>query len=85
MVPVDHATGRVTAEPDIVSRGFVYMKESGALVDKAKRVISESMRLKKGRITDWRFMRTELGENLEKFLLRETGRRPLIVPVIVEV
>lgn len=85
VVPLDHATGRVTAEPDIVSRGFVYMKESGDLVDKAKRVISESMRLKKGRITDWRFMRTQLGENLEKFLLKETGRRPLIVPVIVEV
>ena len=85
VVPMEESTGRVTAEPDIISRGFVYMKESGALVDKAKRVVSESLRLKKGRITDWRFVRAQLGDNLEKFLYKETGRRPLIVPVIVEV
>jgi len=85
VVPMEESTGRVTAEPDIISRGFVYMKESGELLNKAKRVVSESLRLKKGRITDWRFVRTQMGENLERFLLKETGRRPLIVPVIVEV
>lgn len=85
VVPIEQSTGRVTAEPDIISRGFVYMKESGDLLNKAKRVVSESLRLKKGRITDWRFVRTQMGENLERFLLKETGRRPLIVPVIVEV
>jgi ribonuclease J len=85
VVPMEKSTGRITAEPDIISRGFVYMKESGELLNKAKRVVSESLRLKRGRITDWRFVRSQLSENLEKFLLRETGRRPLIVPVIVEV
>ena len=85
VVPIQKQSGRVTAEPDIISRGFVYMKESGDLLNKAKRVVSESLRLKKGRITDWRFVRTQMGENLERFLLKETGRRPLIVPVIVEV
>jgi len=85
VVPMEKSTGRITAEPDIISRGFVYMKESGELLNKAKRVVSESLRLKKGRITDWRFVRSQLSEKLEKFLLRETGRRPLIVPVIVEV
>jgi ribonuclease J len=85
VVPMEKSTGRITAEPDIISRGFVYMKESGDLLQKAQRVVSESLRLKKGRITDWRFVRTQLGENLERFLLHETGRRPLIVPVIVEV
>ena len=85
VVPIEESTGRVTAEPDIISRGFVYMKESGDLLNRAKRVVSESLRLKKGRITDWRFVRSLLGENLEKFLQKETGRRPLIVPVIVEV
>jgi len=85
VVPMEKSTGRVTAEPDIISRGFVYMKESGELLNKAQRVVSQSIRLKKGRIVDWRFVRSQLAENLEKFLLRETGRRPLIVPVIVEV
>jgi ribonuclease J len=85
VVPMEKSTGRVTAEPDIISRGFVYMKESGDLLGQAKRVVVESMTLKKGRITDWRFIRTQMGENLERFLLKKTGRRPLIVPVIVEV
>jgi len=85
VVPMEKSTGRITAAPDIISRGFVYMKESGELLNKAQRVVSESLRLKKGRIVDWRFARSQIGENLEKFLLQETGRRPLIVPVIVEV
>ncbi len=85
VVPIEESSGRVTGEPDIISRGFVYMKESGDLVSKAKRIVSESLRLKRGRITDWRFVRNIIGENLERFLFKETGRRPLIVPVIVEV
>ncbi|MEK7129392.1 MAG: ribonuclease J [Patescibacteria group bacterium] len=85
VVPVQHATGRVTAEPDIISRGFIYIKESGRLVDGAKRVVTQSLRLKKGRMFDWHFVRKQVEGNLETFLFKETGRRPLIVPVIVEV
>jgi ribonuclease J len=86
VVPMEKSTGRVTSEPDIISRGFVYMKESGELVNRAKQIVKKSLPAgRHGRITDWRFVRSQLGENLEKFLLRETGRRPLIVPVIVEV
>ena len=61
------------------------MKESGSLIDQAKRVVVQSLRFKKGRMFDWQFTRKQMGENLEVFLNRETGRRPLIVPVIVEV
>ncbi len=85
VVPMEQATGRVIAEPDIISRGFVYIRESGDLLDKARRVINESLRLKKGRMIDWHFVRKNLEENLGRFLLKETGRSPLIVPVIVEV
>lgn len=85
VVPIEQSSGRVTADPDIISRGFVYMKESGKLVDGAKRVVRESLRLKKGRMIDWHFMRKQIEENVGSFLRRETGRSPLIVPVIVEV
>lgn len=85
VVPMEKSTGRVVAEPDIISRGFVYMKESGELLDKAKRVVNDSLRLKKGRMIDWHFVRKQVGNNLERFLRDETGRTPLIVPVIVEV
>jgi ribonuclease J len=85
VVPMEHSTGRVVAEPDIISRGFVYIKESGDLLDKAKQVVNNSLRLKKGRIIDWHFVRKNVEQNLERFILKETGRSPLIVPVIVEV
>lgn len=85
VVPIDGSSGKVTSEPDIISRGFIYMKESGSLVQKAKSLVTSSIRLKKGRIVDWPFVRKHIEENLEQLLAKETGRYPLIVPVILEV
>jgi len=85
VIPFDRSTGRVSGQPDIISRGFVYMKGSGNLVENAKRVIQSSMGLKKGRLRDWQFVRKRIENNLEQFLRKETGRTPLIVPVVVEV
>lgn len=92
VVPMERSSGRVVAEPDIISRGFVYMRQSEKLLEGAKRVVNESLRLKKGlsfgrqgRMIDWRFVRKQLENNLERFLLKQTGRSPLIVPVIIEV
>jgi ribonuclease J len=85
VVPIDKQTGRVTSGPDIISRGFVYMKESGELVDKAKKIVLDNLKLKKGRIMDWQFVRKNIEENLALFLDKSTGRNPLIVPVIIEV
>lgn len=86
VVPMEKSTGRITAEPDIISRGFVYMKESGDLVNRARQIVKKSLPAgRQGRIMNWRFVRSQVEENLETFLWKETGRRPLIVPVIVEV
>lgn len=85
VVPMEHNTGTVTAEPDIISRGFVYMKESGKLIDDAKKVVADSLRLKKGQILNWQFVRKQVEGNLEEFLYKETHRRPLIIAVIIEV
>ena len=85
VVPIEQSSGRVTAEPDIISRGFVYIKESGQLLDRAKQVVINSLRLKKGRIMDWRFVRKQIEDNLEVYFYKETKRRPLILAVVVEV
>ena len=85
VVPVEKGTGRVTAPPDIISRGFVYMKDSGHLVDRAKQIVNQELRLKKGKVFDWHFMRRQIEEQVGKYLFKETGRSPLIVPVVVEV
>lgn len=85
VVPIDKSTGQTTASPDIISRGFVYMKESGDLVDRAKQIVSQELRLKKNQVIEWPFVRRRIEEQVGKFLFKETGRSPLIVPVILEV
>lgn len=85
IVPFEKGMGAVIASPDIVSRGFVYMKDSGHLVDGVKQIATRVLRYKKGKIFDWHFIRRELEEEVAKYLFKETGRSPLIVPVVVEV
>jgi ribonuclease J len=85
VVPVDKDSGQVTAAPDIISRGFVYMKDAGHLVDRVKQIVAQNLKLKKGKIFDWHFVRREIEEQVGKYLYKETGRSPLIVPVVVEV
>ncbi|MBI3955197.1 ribonuclease J [Candidatus Gottesmanbacteria bacterium] len=85
VVPVDQNNGKVTAEPDIISRGFVYMKDSGELIGKAKKIILEVMTLNQGRIADWQFFRRRVEEKLANFLYKETHRRPLIIAVLIKV
>ncbi len=85
VVPIEQNTGKVTSEPDIISRGFVYMKESGKLIDDAKQIVTNALHLKEGRIMDWHFIRKQIENNLEEFLYKETHRRPLILSVVIEV
>jgi ribonuclease J len=85
VVPLERSSGIVTDEPDIISRGFVYMKESGKLIEESKKVVRHALTLKKGRVFDWQFIRKQVEGNLEEFLYKETHRRPLIVVVIIEV
>lgn len=85
VVPVERSSGRVTSEPDVITRGFVYTKESGGLLEKIRQTTRQSLKLKKGRIVDWQFVRKQVSETVATLLERETGRYPLIVPVIVEV
>jgi len=85
VVPVEESSGKVTSDPDIISRGFVYTKESGELIRKIRQVTIQSLRLKKGRIVDWQFVRKQVSEKVATLVEKETGRYPLIVPVIVEV
>lgn len=85
VVPIEKSTGRITSQPDIISRGFIFIKESGGLVRQARHVVAQSIRLKKGRMLDWQYVRKQIEENLGLFLKKETGRTPLIVPVVVEV
>ena len=72
--------------PDIISRGFVYEKESDALMDELRRVAMESLDYcMDHRITDWASIKGKVKSNLSGYLYKTTKRSPMILPVIMEV
>lgn len=74
------------AGPDIVSRGFVYVRNSESLMDEAKCVLDDTMeRLTDNNVTDWGKIKTEVKDALGDFVWKETKRRPMIIPIIMEV
>jgi ribonuclease J len=83
-IPIEKATGEIVGDVDIVSRGFVYMKESGELMGEAKEVIRAVLRDHRA-TSDSRFLRHHVTDELEKFFFASTRRRPLILPVMVEI
>ena len=86
VLTMDSATGEVLSGPDIVSRGFVYVRGSEDLIDSAKHVLAEKMgQLEKARVRDWGRIKNELKSVLSDFVWKETQRRPMILPIIMEV
>lgn len=85
IVPVEKANGEIVGDVDIVSRGFVYMKESDELIGEAKEIVRSALAEHTGHVSDFRFLRRHVTDKLEEFLFAATHRRPLILPVIVEV
>ncbi len=84
---VDRQTGRVKGSPDIISRGFVYLRESkGLLRDTRKRVIKiVNKATGSGRAVNWSYIKDELRNKIGGFLFSRTQRRPMILPVVIEV
>ena len=84
---VDTQTGRVKGEPDIISRGFVYMKDSKDLLRQARKKIKETIiqSTVPGAEINWVYIRNNLRDKLGKFLYVKTRRRPMVLPVIVEI
>lgn len=85
VVPVGQQSGMLEGEPDVISRGFVFEKTSEQLLDEAREIVKKSLLVHGKKISDWRFMRRMLEQELEKFLYQATERRPLILPIVVEV
>lgn len=85
IVPVDPRTSQLAGEPDIVSRGFVFEKESEELISGARDVVKSVLSDHPDSALDWRFTRRHIEENLERYFYEETKRKPMILPVLVEV
>ncbi len=87
VVVVDKQTGKVRGSPDIISRGFVYLRESkGLLRDTRKKVIEIVHRATgSGGAVNWSYIKDEIRNKIGQFFFNKTQRRPMILPVVIEV
>lgn len=84
IITLDKHTGTLVGEPDIVSRGFVYAKENEKILRDMSELVKKTLTDRPGRI-DWHYAKTRIQDELEKFVFNETQRRPMILPIVVEV
>ena len=86
VVTIDHSTYRIAAGPDIVSRGFVYVRESEELMEGARdRVLSTLDKCHENNITEWSALKSAVRDSLGRYLFDKTRRRPMILPLIMEI
>ena len=85
VMTLEQSTSNLLAGPDLVSRGFVYVRESEDLMEEASRTVRESVeRCLDQHITDWSRIKTEVKDDLSDFVWKRTQRRPMILPIIME-
>ena len=83
---MDSGSGEVIAGPDIISRGFVYVRESENLMDEVKQMITDLVAdCTKGEIRDWSSIKNIIKENLRSYIYQKTKRNPMILPIFMEV
>ena len=84
---IDRRTGKLHKSPDIISRGFVYLRDNKELMDQTRLIIRKSVEssMRNMRAADLDSARDELAENVARFLLSRTMKRPIVIPVIVSV
>lgn len=86
VVTISSETSAVVAGPDIISRGFVYVRESEELMDDIKSIAKQTLAsCEKNNIRDWTTLKNSMKSKISEHLYRETKRKPMILPVIMEV
>ncbi|WP_300383213.1 ribonuclease J [Clostridium sp.] len=86
VITLNRETNEVVAGPDIISRGFVYVRESERLMDEAKEIVKNSLRdCEEKNIKDWSSLKARIRDDLRLHLYEKTKRRPMILPIIMEI
>lgn len=86
VVSINMKEFKIAAGPDIISRGFVYMRESGDLISDAQSLITKHLnKVMERKTTQWSEIKNEITDTLSPFLYEKTRRRPMILPIIMEV
>ncbi len=86
VLTLEKGSNQVLAGPDIVSRGFVYVRESENLMEEARVVVNEALeKCMSRKITDWGKIKNEIRDSLGDYIWKQTKRNPMILPIIMEV
>ncbi|AOR23192.1 ribonuclease J [Clostridium taeniosporum] len=86
VVTMERHTANVMAGPDIISRGFVYVRESEGLMDEAKELVRKVLSdCEEKNITDWATLKSRMRDELRELLYEKTKRKPMILPIIMEI
>lgn len=86
VLTLEAGSGQVLAGPDIVSRGFVYVRGAEDLMESARAVLNDTVdKMMDKNVTDWTRIKSEIKDALGDFVWKETQRRPMIMPIIMEV
>ncbi len=86
VVTLARGSKAIVAGPDIISRGFVYVRESEGLMDEAKEIVRNILvQCEENRVTDWATLKSKVRDELRSYLYEKTKRRPMILPIIMEI
>jgi ribonuclease J len=85
VVTLSKTTGAILSGPDIISRGFVYVRESEALLDEATKLVESTLsKMVMENVSEWSSLKTAVRDTLGRYLYDQTRRRPMILPIIME-
>lgn len=83
---MDGATGEIVSGPEVISRGFVYVRESENLMEEMKQLLRNKLKgLEENNVTDWAVIKMAIKDTLRDFLLQKNRRNPMVLPIIMEV
>ena len=85
IVTVDKDTGQVVSGPDLISRGFVHQQTSDALLESARQQVLATINKPGHRSPEWQLIKNSIRDSLSKYLYEQMRRRPMIIPIVVEV
>lgn len=86
VVSMDRENGTIIAGPDIISRGFVYVREAENLMDEAKKVVLDALlKCEEKNITSWNYVKGLIKDTLKNYIWQKTKRSPMILPIIMDV
>lgn len=86
VVTIEKESGKVIAGPDIISRGFVYVRESEDLMEDAREIVRKALdKCLQNQIREWSALKSGIKEELREYLYQKTKRKPMILPIIMEI